>query len=357
MLLRRRLERVLIEMEQIELIPDKVVPRFPRVNYIGNKEKISPWIVDNFPIKHGIVLDVFSGGGSVSYELKRRGFTVYSNDILYSSYVVNKALIENNNVNLERSTISSALSKKLDPECRNKLEWLSNNLFYPDEVDELSKLVKYSGDLVGFNKYIFLSLIRRSMIRKLPYSRMNIDWNNIIKLRDEEYSYRKYGRKRAYHNFSFSKHMYKELENFNNAIFDNKKANKAFNMDALELLNSIPSVDLIYLDPPYPNTMNNYDGFYGSFDRIFGKKQLHTDYTRVESFLEELKKLVQLATLKTKFLVLSLNSKTIPTSKEIADMLGKFGEVDIISKKHNYQVSGKKSKHENHEIVIILKIQ
>ena len=32
------------------------------------------------------------------------------------------------------------------------------------------------------------------MIRKLPYSRMNVNWENIVKLRDEDYSYKKYGK-------------------------------------------------------------------------------------------------------------------------------------------------------------------
>ena len=43
-------------------------------------------------------------------------------------------------------------------------------------------------------KYLFLALIRRAMIRKIPYSRMNVPWDQIVKLRDEEYSYKKYKR-------------------------------------------------------------------------------------------------------------------------------------------------------------------
>ena len=44
--------------------------KFPKVNYIGNKEKLADWIIDSLPIKNGVVLDGFSGGNSVSYELK-----------------------------------------------------------------------------------------------------------------------------------------------------------------------------------------------------------------------------------------------------------------------------------------------
>jgi adenine-specific DNA-methyltransferase len=61
---------------------------FPKINYIGNKEKLVKWIADSIPIKSGTMLDLFAGGCSVSYEFKKRGFMVISNDILYSNFVL-----------------------------------------------------------------------------------------------------------------------------------------------------------------------------------------------------------------------------------------------------------------------------
>ena len=58
---------------------------YPKVNYIGNKEKLADWIIENLPVKKGTVIDLFCGGCSVSYALKRRGFNVISNDILFSN--------------------------------------------------------------------------------------------------------------------------------------------------------------------------------------------------------------------------------------------------------------------------------
>jgi len=98
------------------------------------------------------------------------------------------------------------------------------------------------------------------MIRKMPYSRFNIPFKKVKQLRDEEYSYRKYGRRRAYHNQSFKEHFLDNLEEYNNAIFDNGKENKAFNGDIFKVLSKVKA-DLIYLDPPYTGTMNNYFGF------------------------------------------------------------------------------------------------
>ena len=69
--------------------------KYPKINYIGNKDKLVDWIIDNFPMKKGVVLDLFSGGNSVSYALKEKNYTVYSNDALYSNFVISKAIIEN----------------------------------------------------------------------------------------------------------------------------------------------------------------------------------------------------------------------------------------------------------------------
>ncbi|RTX83349.1 DNA methyltransferase, partial [Staphylococcus piscifermentans] len=253
-------------MEKFILKPDI---KFPRVNYIGNKEKLAEWIVDNFPLDSGSVLDLFSGGSSVSFECKLRGYKVISNDVLYASYVVAKSIIENNNYTLDYKHIDEAEKLSLNFDTVQKYSWLENTLYFPDEIKELTRLIEYSSKMSGYEKYLFQSLIRRAMIRKLPYSRMNVPWKSIIKLRDEDYSYEKYGRKRAYHNESFSSHIKKNIENYNASVFDNGKANLAIQKDAIEAVEEIDFVDVIYLDPPYPSTMNNYDQFYGAFDRIF----------------------------------------------------------------------------------------
>lgn len=71
------------------------------------------------------------------------------------------------------------------------MSFLSNNLYFEEEVIELAKLISYSEiNLTGYEYSLFITNLRRAMIRKLPYSRMNINWENIIKLRDEDYSYK-----------------------------------------------------------------------------------------------------------------------------------------------------------------------
>ena len=170
---------------------------------------------------------MFCGGCSLSFELKKRNYKVISNDILYSNYSLAKAIIENNNEKLLLDITEEKLEKYFDIETYEEIRWLENNLYFDYEVKELSMLINYSKNLKKYKKYIFLSLLRRAMIRKIPYSRMNIKWEEIVKLRDEEYSYLKYKRKRAYHNKTFLYHILDNLENYNNSIFDNRKHNKA----------------------------------------------------------------------------------------------------------------------------------
>lgn len=328
---------------------------YPKVNYIGNKEKLSSWIVDNMPSNTQSVLDLFSGGASVSYELKKRGFQVLANDSLFASYSIAKALIENDRVILGDNTIDKALTVSLEEKDIKRVSWLANKLYFPNEIEELAKLVKYSDVLEGYQKYLFIALLRRAMIRKLPYSRMNLTWENIKKLRDEDYSYKKYKRRRAYHNQPFSKHMKAELHSYNAAVFCNDQDNKVYQKDALKMIEDIDHVDVIYMDPPYPGTMNNYEGFYGSFDKIFKRAIKFEDLTNSKNFVAKLKEMVSLAATKANYLLLSINSRIKPSYEEVINMCEFYGNVELKKKKHNYQVSGKENKNKNMELLIEVK--
>lgn len=331
---------------------------YPKVNYIGNKEKLSEWIIDNFPLKNGIVLDLFSGGGSVSYKSKIRGYKVITNDSLFSSYCLGKALIENKNEKLVLDINDKNIINYYDEEIFKKIEWLSENLYYYEEVMELSCLLNYSKKLESYSRFIFLSLLRRAMIRKLPYSRMNVPWNQIIKLRNEEYSYKKYGRRRAYHNKSFLHHIESNLDDYNRAVFDNGMENESYQLDAIKLLQNLDHpVDILYLDPPYPSTMNNYDKFYGPFDKIFDREIIYSDFTSQESFISYLYLIIQLAKVKANTVVMSLNSNSKPNYQTIESLFkSEFNNAKVIKKNHAYRVTGKSKKNKNYEVLIISEV-
>lgn len=333
--------------------------KYPKINYIGNKDKLVDWIIDNLPLKKGTVLDLFSGGNSVAYALKENNYTVYSNDALYSNYVISKAIIENKNIKLNEDVLNAKVTNSEINKKYKDISFLSNRLYYEEEVKELAKLFVISEKIENeYEKYLFLALIRRAMIRKLPYSRMNVPWNQIQKLRDEDYSYEKYKRRRAYHNYTFERHIKDNLQNYNNAVFDNQKNNKSFNYDSFDMIDKLnKKVDIIYMDPPYPATMNKYGDFYGLYDKAVNREIKYVNFSENNMFLSNLEKLVKKCIGKTNYIVISESNKTKPTVEELSNMLSNYGTVKVFSKEHQYKVTGSINKNQTVEMLIILKMK
>lgn len=330
--------------------------KYPKVNYIGNKEKLADWIIGEMPVKQGTVLDLFAGGCSVSYALKAHEYRVIANDILFADYVIAKALIENQDSRLS----PEVLLREVEPEClerlKKKFEFVQERLYYPEEIEELARLAAISDTLEGHERYLFLALLRRAMIRKLPYSRMNIPWKQIQRLRDEDYSYAKYGRRRAYHNQTFVSHMLENIECYNQAVFCGREC-RAYHCDAAEMIERVEHVDVVYMDPPYPSTMNNYDAFYGIYDEMFDQKKPHVDFTQRTSFLANLGGLIHSLVKKTDYIVLSQNTRVQPEPDEIRKMLKQYGSVEVKEKRHNYQVTGKENKNASRELLFVLQMR
>jgi len=240
--------------------------KLPNINFIGNKRKIVDWICDNIPSGVSTFFDAFSGGVSVSYEAKKRGYRVISNDILKVNYYLAKSFIENNDEILTEEDMDLIFSGS--PKKGFMYENYSEVLYYPGECMELDQYRDNIRRLSSaYKKGLAYSLLRRAMIRKMPYSRLNVPWDNIVQLRDEEYSYNKYYRRRAYHNLSFKQHILDNLDEYNDAVFDNNRRNTAYNRDIFSIASKIEA-DMVYLDPPYTGSMNNYFGFYGPMDEF-----------------------------------------------------------------------------------------
>jgi len=330
--------------------------RYPKINFIGNKEKISSWICDHFPSDTKSVFDAFSGGSSVGYESKKRGLKVFSNDILYINFLLAKSLVENQKEVLDDNDIEIIFKGK--PIKGFMFKNYSNVYFYPDECKELDLYRKNINKLSSeYKKAIAFVLMRRAMIRKMPYSRFNLDWEKIKQLRDEKYSYEKYKRKRAYHNKNFKYHFIQNLKSYNDAIFSNGKKNKAFNSDVFELLKKVKA-DVVYLDPPYTGTMNNYFGFYGLIDEYIKSKKLKPFKN---NFVDKKNSLLLFDKLFSnlsnyRYWLLSYNNSSYPPKNELVEIISKYAsDIKIFEKKHNYKLTGKERKEKNKEYLFVIK--
>ena len=329
--------------------------KYPKINFIGNKEQIIKWIFDNMPKDVKTIFDAFSGGCSVSYEAKKRGYNIICNDILKINHLIGKSLIENKNIKLDNKDVKIIFSGK--PIKGFIYNNYSNIFFFSNECMQLDQYRKNIESLDSiYKKALALVLLRRAMIRKMPYSRFNIPFDKIKQLRDEDYSYKKYGRKRAYHNQSFKEHFLENLNEYNNAVFDNNKINKAYNEDIFKLIPKI-NADLVYLDPPYTGTMNNYFGFYGFLDNFINLekgKPFENNFIDKKNSLKLFDRLF-FELKKYKYWILSYNNSSYPSKQELIDLISKFSnDIKIIEKKHNYQITGKQTKTKNKEYLFIV---
>ena len=301
------------------------------------------------------MIDLFSGGVSVSYFAKKKGLKAICNDVLKINYFIAKGIIENKKVRLDRADVDMIFSGI--PIRGFMYKNYANVLFFPKECEELDLYRKNIEKLPVYKKALALTLLRRAMVRKMPYSRFNLPWKKIKQLRDENYSYKKYGRKRSYHNETFKTHFLENLEEYNGSVFDNGKDNKAYNKDAFSLLGKIKA-DLVYLDPPYTGTMNNYFSFYGPMDEFIDSKKkrpFKNNFVDKQSSLALFDELF--SQLKDyKYWVLSYNSGSYPNKSDLMNIIRKYSnDIKVLEKKHNYQLTGKKKKNENSEFLFIVR--
>lgn len=325
--------------------------KFPTINFIGSKKKIATEIVDEImKVSPNKILDGFAGSGIVSYELKNRGISVISNDALYSNYLILLTFIENNNYLFDKIKFNNEFSKTNILEVNQSFIEIATKYYREYEIPELFSLVELFKKKKGFEKSFLGTLIRRAMIRKMPYSRFNIPKEQIEKLRDEEYSYEKYKRKRAYHNETFLSHINKEIESYNKFVISSEHPCFSSNLDVIKAINKF-DFDTIYLDPPYPNTMNKYNDFYGPIDNILGVSTSSLDFEKLENFIENFKKLLNKLQKKKVNIFISCNTKSEKVLKNIfLDLkITNFEEIKIA---HNYQITGLENKNANEEILI-----
>ena len=332
-----------------------MINKYPKINYIGNKEKIAAWTCDQLPSDVDTIADVFSGGCSFAYEAKKRGYRMITNDILAINYQLALALIENNYETLDDKDVEMIFSGSI------KMGFMSKHyadVFY--FLEECKQLDLYRENIAKlenpYKRALAFSLMRRAMIRKMPYSRFTVPWEKVKQLRDEEYSYAKYGRRRAYHNESFQSHFMQNLNDYNHAVFDNGWKNQAYNKDVFDLLENIRA-DAVYLDPPYTGTMNNYFGFYGLLDSYIKssiQKPFSNNFMDKKQSIELFERLID--SLKPfKYWLLSYNNVSHPNREELADMLARDGrKVKILETPHVYKVTGKENKQNHKEILFFV---
>ena len=234
------------------------------MRYIGNKENILEniyTILQANNVSGKTFFDFFAGTTNVGRFFKSKNYQVSSSDILYLSYCLQKAYIENNSEPKFEKLL------KILPEPNNK------NLF----STPLETVSNYLNSLDGVEGFIFqnytpagtkeLQQPRMYFIdengKKIDAIRQQIEnWKNDNLISESEYYVLLTSLIETigfYSNIAgvyaaFHKHWdfraLRPLELRTIQFVDNGKENKVYNDDSMNLLDKI-NVDILYLDPPY----------------------------------------------------------------------------------------------------------
>ncbi len=223
------------------------------MRYIGCKTKLLTNIseaIEKFCPEAQSVCDIFSGTAAVARHLKNK-YKVISNDILYFSFVLQVATIENGEIPKFETL---------------RKEGIKNPLFFFNNM-KTSNMEKLPDEKRLFQTYYSPRGGRKYFTDenalRIDFARNTLEeWKNANLLKGYEYYYllaciiegipfvsNTSGTYGAFNKF-WDKRSQKKYELFDLPVTTNGKKNKCYNEDGLALLKKLQG-DVLYVDPPY----------------------------------------------------------------------------------------------------------
>lgn len=325
------------------LFDDICLKKLPLTQYLGSKQKLVKWIIENSP-KCDSVFDAFSGSGVVAYHFKKAGKQVICNDFLTSSYYYAKAFIENNRITLNKEDFEFIF--KFNKERDNYITRHFANVFYTTEeckfIDNAYVNIQELGN--PYKKAIAFSALIRTCIQKMPGGKFR---SNLFKYRDRNYvHYRPKFIKDIRETFK------KFLVGYNAAIFDNGQENKAYNENVFDILPKI-NTNMVYFDSPYGGSGFNYEKdyffvevlskFYGKIEKFNGVTKTyenlrHSGFVKKTELYTSFLKLFKLSD-HIPIWVISYNNRSIPRYDDFVGLIKKFRKnVEVHEKPYSYKI-------------------
>jgi len=322
------------------------------MRYIGNKEKLLANIYDavlSTGVNSGSFCDFFAGTASVGRFFKSRGFSVVSADLLYSSYVLQKAYVENNE-EPEFNGLYNAGIIGAGGFAQSRLEVV---------LDKLNSQPGISGFI--FRNYTEDGTKDDEVQRMFftPQNGQRIDairttienWNNDGLLKENEYfillaalveSVPFYANISGVYGAFLKQYDPRALKKFvirPIQIYKSHLRHSAHNVNSMDMAKKL-DVDILYLDPPYNQrqygsnyhlveTIAKYDA-----PEIYGVAGLRnyseqkSEFCNAKTALAALEKIA--STAKYRYLILSYNSEGIMPTEEIMKVLGRAGSCKLV---------------------------
>ena len=310
--------------------------KFPSTRFQGSKAKLANQIWECIEkLDFHTSLDLFGGTGSVGYMLKTKGKEVYYNDYLTFNHLIGVALIENREELLNDKDLDFILSKHGNIDYPNFIEKTFHDVYFTDEENRWLDIVSTNIRQIE-NKYkqaLAYFALFQACIAKRPYNLFHRK-NLYVRFADVK---RSFGNKATWDK-PFEKHFLRFVKEANDAVFDNKSENRAFNLDAFDInINA----DLVYIDTPYISKggvgvdyidfyhflegLSNYQNWYKHVDfdtkhkKFKNKKSTWSDKTEISAAFDRLFKKY-----KDSILVVSYRSDGIPSPEELQQIMKKY---------------------------------
>lgn len=322
------------------------------MRFIGNKENLVGkiyQILQSKGISGTLFFDFFAGTSNVGQFFKKKGYQVFSSDLLYFSFVLQKAYLENNKV----PTFEKLLQK---------IEAKTHSLF----ANPLGQVVDYLNAIPQQDGFIFQNYTPEGTknldIPRMYFSNENGKIIDAIRLQIEIWKAEKLLTENEYYVLlacliesvpfyanilgvyaAFQKtwdaRAVKRLTLRPIEVIVSHKENKVFNQNSAELITDIQT-DILYLDPPYnqrqyaPNyhlleTIAKYDN--PNIKGVSGMRPYEnqkSQFCNAETGLKELYNIAQ--NTNYTYLILSYNSEGIMAQDKILSVLGNFGDVELV---------------------------
>lgn len=325
------------------------------MRYIGNKTKLLEWIYtvsrENGLKEEMSVFDCFAGTGAVGEHFKSKGHKVYSSDIMYFSFILQKARIEISD-QLKFEYFCHA-SKKNDLKLiENRINKYFKNLplietgfvyttYSPTGSSEKGVKRMYFTDIVGKR----IDTIRVE-IERLFQNALIDEYEYFYLIACLIYTTSFYSNTAGVYGAFHKTWDPRALKDFNLRFipisYSNRK-NKVFLGDSSKLIKDI-DCDVLYMDPPYnsrqyaPNyhvleSISRYD--YPEVSGVSGMRDYSnqkSDFCIKKKASEALNYMVHNTS--AKIVLLSYNDEGLLSKEEISEVLSRYGSVSSIYKDH-----------------------
>ena len=326
--------------------------------YFGGKRRLLGRIFKHVPKPHEtpVFVDAFLGGGSVSLFAKGRGYRVVCNDIALRSYIVGKALIENNHVRLAREDVTR-LFVEGEAESHFIEENFARSVVTTKHARFLDNAFPVAREAEGVKRWPLLLLLVKYLLRMRPMG--NFGAKTIVRQAEDKkweemnpnYLRDIISRNLHGHPRTVAERLRTQI---NSGVFSNGSENRVYRQDVFEFLEHAEG-DILYLDPPYAGT-SSYETSLRALDSIIeGRivRQAPSEFSNRDA-LQTLEHLFE-ACQKFPLWVISYGNQAIGLD-DLIKLVGKFKKdviADDVPYIHLTGLSSEAHKATNREFIIV----